>query len=152
MNSSKDFKIGDIVEFAYDGDFAKYNCSNSNREYDIGIVVQTTPYIKVLWKSDNETTVPLLDHIRLLKYEVREETKSPEEYYLCMTKDEVSTFLSAQSRYDNEYYCSCNDIAQSVIDDLIAFKNEAKESKEKDEQIQKALELLSKSGYTYVKN
>ena len=154
MNSSKDFKIGDIVEYAYDGDFAKYNCSNSNREYDIGIVVQTTPYIKVLWKSDSETTRPLLDHIRLLKYEVREKTKNHEEYYLCMTKEEVDAFLSTLCRFSDELYCSDSEfaIASDTISSLIAFKNEAKEAKEKDEQIQKALELLSKSGYTCAKN
>ena len=126
MNSSKDFKIGDIVEFAYDGDFAKYNCSNSNREYDIGTVVQTTPYIKVRWKSDNKTTRPYIENIRLLEVEGTKEVK--EDYCLCLTKDEVSAFLSAQSRHDNEYYCSYYDITQSVIDDLIAFKNKAKEN------------------------
>ena len=144
------FKIGDVVEFAYDGDFKAYKCYNDKHYYDIGTVVEVYPYIKVKWKSDGEITGPYIGNIRLLEVEGTKEVK--EDYCLCLTKDEVSAFLSAQSRYDNEYYCSYYDIAQSVIDDLIAFKNEAKEAKEKDEQIQKALELLSKSGYTYVKN
>ena len=152
MNSSKDFKKGDVVEYAYDGNFAKYKGSNSNREYDIGTVIQTTPYIKVLWKSDNETTGPLLDNIRLFKDEVYDTHKSPEEYYLCMTKEEVYAFLSACSRFSEGLYASEFSLALDTISSLIAFKNKAKESKEKEEQIQKALELLSNSGYTCTKN
>ena len=141
------FKLGDVVEFAYDGDFVKYKGSNNKLRYDIGTVVEVYPYIKVKWKSDGEITGPYIGNIRLLEVEGTKEVK--EDYCLCLTKDEVDAFLSAQSRYDNEYYCSYYDIAQSVIDDLIAFKNKAKEN---NEQIQKALELLSKSGYTCSKN
>ena len=141
------FKLGDIVEFAYDGDFKAYKDHADKYCYDIGTVVEVSPYIKVKWKSDGEITGPVLESIRLLKAEDTKEVK--EDYYICLTKDEVGAFLSAQSRYDNEYYCSDYDIAQSVIDDLIAFKNKAKEN---NEQIKKALELLSKSGYTCTKN
>ena len=144
------FKLGDIVEFAYNGDFKAYKGYNDKHYYDVGTVVEVYPRIEVKWKSDGEITYPYIFSIRLLEVEGTKEVK--EDYCLCLTKDEVSTFLSAQSRCDNEYYCSYYDIAQSVIDDLIAFKNEAKEAKEKDEQIQKALELLSNTGYTYSKN
>ena len=141
------FKIGDVVEFTYDGNFKGYKGLNDKHYYDVGTVVEVYPYIKVKWKSDGEITGPYIENIRLLKVEDTKEVK--EDYYLCLTKDEVDNFMSAQSRYDNEYYCSYYDITQSVIDDLIAFKNKAKEN---NEQIQKALELLSKSGYTCSKN
>ena len=141
------FKIGDVVEFARDGNFEKYKGYNDKHYYDIGTVVEVYPYIKVKWKSDGEITGPYIGNIRLLEVEGTKEVK--EDYCLCLTKDEVDAFLSAQSRYDNEYYCSYYDIAQSVIDDLIAFKNKAKEN---NEQIQKALELLSNTGYTCSKN
>ena len=141
------FKLGDIVEFAYNGDFKAYKGYNDKHYYDVGTVVEVYPRIEVKWKSDGEITYPYIFSIRLLEVEGTKEVK--EDYCLCLTKDEVSAFLSAQSRHDNEYYCSYYDIAQSVIDDLIAFKNKAKEN---NQQIQKALELLSKSGYTYVKN
>lgn len=149
MIGIKDFKKGDVVEFAHDGDFVKYKGSNHNYMYDIGKVIQTTPSVKILWLSDISTSEHCLDHIRLLKDEVREVTKSPEEYYLCMTKEEVDAFLSTLTRYRDEYYCSEYDCAQGVINNLIAFKNKAKENQE---DIQKALELLSKFGYACTKN
>lgn len=149
MIGIKDFKKGDVVEFAHNGNFVKYKGRDNNFLYDIGTVIQNTPSVKVLWKSDNETTEPLLETIRLLKDEVREVTKSPEEYYLCMTKEEVEIFMDSLSTYDDEYYCSKYDNARSVIEDIIAFKNKAKENQE---DIQKALELLSKFGYSCTKN
>ena len=141
------FKIGDVVEFAYNGNFKAYKGHDDKHYYDVGTVVEVYPYIKVKWKSDGEITGPYIFNIQLLEVEGTKEVK--EDYCLCLTKDEVVAFLSAQSRYDNEYYCSYYDIAQSVIDDLLAFKNKAKEN---NEQIQKTLELLSKSGYTCSKN
>ena len=141
------FKIGDVVEFAFKENFKEYKGHENNYYYDVGTVVEVSPCIKVQWNSDGEITEPYVKFIRLLKVEDTKEVK--EDYYLCLTKDEVDNFMSAQSRYDNEYYCSYYDITQSVIDDLIAFKNKAKEN---NEQIQKALELLSKSGYTCSKN
>ena len=141
------FKLGDIVEFAYGGDFKAYKDHAYKYCYDVGIVVEVCPRIKVKWTSDGEITNPALEHIRLLEVENTKEVK--EDYYLCFTKDEVDAFMSTQSRYNNEYYCSDYDNARSIIDDLLAFKNKAKEN---NEQIQKALELLSKSGYTCAKN
>ena len=141
------FKLGDIVEFAYNGDFKAYKGYNDKHYYDVGTVVEVYPRIKVKWTSDGEITNPALEHIRLLEVENTKEVK--EDYYLCLTKDEVDAFMSTQSRYNNEYYCSDYDNARSVIEDLIAFKNKVKEN---NQQIQKALELLSKSGYTCVKN
>ena len=141
------FKLGDIVEFAYGGDFKAYKDHANKYCYDVGIIVEVYPYIKVKWKSDGEITGPYIGNIRLLEVENTKEVK--EDYYLCFTKDEVDAFMSTQSRYNNEYYCSDYDNARSIIDDLLAFKNKAKEN---NEQIQKALELLSKSGYTCTKN
>ena len=141
------FKLGDIVEFAYGGDFKAYKDHANKYCYDVGIIVEVYPYIRVKWKSDGEITGPYIGNIRLLEVENTKEVK--EDYYLCFTKDEVDAFMSTQSRYNNEYYCSDYDNARSIIDDLLAFKNKAKEN---NEQIQKALELLSKSGYTCAKN
>ena len=146
------FKLGDIVEFAYSGDFLKYKGSDNNHRYDVGTVIQNTPSVKVLWNSDSETTKPYLNTIRLLKDGSHNAPKSPKEYYLCMTEEEVEIFMDSLSTYNDAYYCSEYDNARSVINDLIAFKNKAKEKQEKEEQIQKALELLSNSGYTCSKN
>lgn len=141
------FKLGDIVEFAYGGDFKAYKDHANKYCYDVGTVVEVYPCIKVKWTSDGEITDPALEHIRLLEVENIKEVK--EDYYLCLTKEEVEIFMNGLSTYKNVYYCSDYDIAQSVIDGLIAFKNKAKENQE---DIQKALELLSKSGYTCSKN
>lgn len=150
MNIPKDFKIGDIVEFAYDGEFNAFKGNSNNLYYDIGTVIKTTPSIKVLWKSDNKITEPLLCTIRLLKPKIHNKPESSEEYYLCMTKDEVDTFMSTLSGYKDEYCCPEYESTQRVIANLITFKNKVKEAKET--EIQKALELLSNSGYTCTKN
>ena len=141
------FKLGDIVEFAYDGDFKAYKDHADKHCYDIGTVVEVSPYIKVKWKSDGEITGPVLESIRLLKAEDTKEVK--EDYYICLTKDEVSAFLSTQSKTIDDIFISEQSPALSVINDLFAFKNKAKEN---NEQIKKALELLSRYGYTCTKN
>ena len=150
MNSFKDFKIGDIVEFAARGNFSKYKGHAKNYCYDIGTVTEVFPRIKVRWNSDGEITDPALESIRLLEIDGAADVKEiKEDYYICLTKEEVEIFMNGLDTYSNEYYCSDYDNARSVIDDLIAFKNKEKENQEK---IQKALELLSNSGYTCTKN
>ena len=146
MNSSKDFKIGDIVEFAAYDNFEEYEGHANKYYHDIGTVTEVSPRIKVRWKSDGKITDPDPGLIRVLKTNgIGKVNETKENYYLCLTKEEVEIFMNGLSTCNNEYYCSDYDNARSVIEDLLAFKNEAKEN---NEHIQKALELLSKSGYT----
>lgn len=58
------FKIGDRVEFAHNGDFEEYSGSTDNELYDQGVVVDDGIYIDVLWDSDGEVTCPVTRALR----------------------------------------------------------------------------------------
>lgn len=61
-----DFKFGDQVEFACDGDFDRYKGSTNPDLYDLGTVVSDGVYLDIKWESDGEVSSPSLFSIRKL--------------------------------------------------------------------------------------
>ena len=126
LKTKEMFKIGDVVEFAACGNFEYYKGNIDNDYYDIGTVIQVSPYIKVLWNSDGKVNNPYHESIRAFNSDDTKETK--EDYYICLTKEDVEGFINSLSTFPDEYYCSDYENARTVIDDIIAFKNKAKEN------------------------
>lgn len=60
------FKTGDRVEFACDGDFDRYKGNTNPDLYDLGTVIVNGNYLDVKWDSDDEVTAPSLFTIRKL--------------------------------------------------------------------------------------
>ena len=133
------FKVGDLVEWAIDGNFELHRNSDNKTTYDIGAVIAVgrdgTPRIN--WARYVSTNGA--------KTSIRKVSQEPP--FISMTKSEYERFRACLSASEAEFCTSERDMFDYLIKEYVQFQKSAKDQHQK---ITDAITLLEEHGYKVV--